>query len=258
MSAAGPSPQGLRTLRLGVNVDHVATIRQARGVSYPDPVEAALAAERGGAEGITVHLREDRRHIQDHDVTRLMAVVATKVNLEMGATEAMVEFACAVRPVDVCIVPEKREELTTEGGLAVAGRESSLAPLIARLKDAGITVSLFIEPDEREIDASLAVGATVVELHTGSYANATDPAAVALELDAIRRGAAHAAAIGLHVNGGHGLTLENVGPVAALAEMEELNIGHSIVARSIFVGMEEATREMLAACRAARPGTASR
>lgn len=187
---------------------------------------------------------------------RLLTAVATKVNLEMAASAAMVDFACRVRPADVCIVPEKREELTTEGGLAVAGREASLAPMIARLKDAGIVVSLFIEPDEREIDASLAVGATVVELHTGSYANAAEAGAVARELDAIGRGARHAAAAGLHVNGGHGLTLANVGPVAALAQMEELNIGHSIVARSIFVGMEEATREMLAACRAARPAVA--
>lgn len=254
MSAAA-SP---RSLRLGVNIDHVATIRQARGVAYPDPVEAALAAERGGAAGITVHLREDRRHIQDHDVTRLLGVVATKINLEMAATDAMVAFACRVRPADVCIVPEKREELTTEGGLAVAGREAVLAPMIARLKDAGLVVSLFIEPDEREIDASLRVGATVVELHTGSYANAVTAADVARELDAIRRGAAHATAAGLHVNGGHGLTLENVGPVAALPEMEELNIGHSIVGRSIFVGIEEATREMLVACRRARAGDAPR
>lgn len=239
-------------LRLGVNIDHVATIRQARGVAYPDPVEAALAAEKGGAAGITVHLREDRRHIQDHDVRRLLGVVATKVNLEMAATDAMVAFACEVRPADVCIVPEKREELTTEGGLAVAGREKLLTPMIARLRDAGITVSLFIEPDAREIDASQAVGATVVELHTGSYANAATPDELERELSRIRSGAAHAAARGLHVNGGHGLTLGNVGPVAALPEMEELNIGHSIVARSIFVGIEEATREMLEACRRAR------
>jgi pyridoxine 5-phosphate synthase len=239
-------------LRLGVNIDHVATIRQARGVAYPDPVEAALAAEKGGAAGITVHLREDRRHIQDHDVRRLLGAIATKVNLEMAATDAMVAFACEVRPADVCIVPEKREELTTEGGLSVAGREDLLAPMIARLRDAGITVSLFIEPDAKEIDASAAVGATVVEIHTGSYANAAIAAELERELARIRRGAAHAAARGLHVNGGHGLTLENVGPIAALPEMEELNIGHSIVARSIFVGIELATREMLEACRRAR------
>ncbi len=240
------------TLRLGVNIDHVATIRQARGVSYPDPVQAALAAERGGAGGITVHLREDRRHIQDHDVLRLLRAVSTKVNLEMGATEAMMAFACECRPADVCIVPEKREELTTEGGLAVAGRETTLAPMVRRLVDAGIVVSLFIEPDAREIDAAHAVGATVVELHTGAYANATTPADIEHELDRIRLGSAHAAARGLHVNGGHGLTLENVGPVAAIDVMEELNIGHSIVGRAVFVGMEAATREMLDACRKAR------
>ncbi|MFN2377109.1 MAG: pyridoxine 5'-phosphate synthase [Candidatus Binatia bacterium] len=249
---AASRPGHAAPIRLGVNIDHVATIRQARGVTYPDPVEAALAAEKGGAGGITVHLREDRRHIQDHDVRRLLGVVATKVNLEMAATEAMTAFACEVRPADVCIVPEKREELTTEGGLAVAGREATLAPLVRRLRDAGIVVSLFIDPDPREIDASVAVGATVVELHTGSYANAAEPADVARELEALRLGAAHAAAAGLHVNGGHGLTLANVGPIAALPEMEELNIGHSIVARAVFVGIEEATREMLVACRRAR------
>jgi len=240
-------------LRLGVNIDHVATIRQARGVDYPDPVEAALAAERGGAEGITVHLREDRRHIQEHDVRRLLRVVATKVNLEMAAADAMVELACAVRPHDVCLVPEKREELTTEGGLAVAGRESVLEPIVARLRNAGITVSLFIEPSAKEIEAAAAVGATVVELHTGSYANA-GPEAALRELASIRKSAALAAGLGLHVNAGHGLTLENVASIAELAEIEELNIGHSIVARAIFVGMEEATREMLKACHDARAG----
>jgi pyridoxine 5-phosphate synthase len=256
--SAMPASGSESLLRLGVNIDHVATIRQARGVAYPDPVEAAIAAERGGAGGITVHLREDRRHIQEHDVRRLMGIVRTKVNLEMAATAAMTAFACDVLPADVCIVPEKREELTTEGGLAVAGRESLLAPIVERLRDAGITVSLFIEPDAREIDAALAVGAAVVELHTGSYANATAAGDVERELAAIRSGAAHAAARGLRVNGGHGLTLDNVCPIAALPEMEELNIGHSIVARSIFVGMEQATREMLEACHAAREGLRSR
>jgi pyridoxine 5-phosphate synthase len=245
---------GATLLRLGVNIDHVATIRQARGVSYPDPVLAALAAERGGAGGITVHLREDRRHIQDHDVLRLLRAVSTKVNLEMGATEEMAAFACESKPADVCIVPEKREELTTEGGLAVAGREKALEPLIARLTDAGIVVSLFIEPDAHEIDAAAAVGATVVELHTGAYANATTPAAIEHELDRVRLGAVHAASRGLHVNGGHGLTLENVGPIAAIDAMEELNIGHAIVGRAVFVGMEAATREMLDACLRARSG----
>ena len=240
-------------LRLGVNIDHVATIRQVRGVEYPDPVEAALAAERGGADGITVHLREDRRHIQEHDVRRLLGVVATKVNLEMAAADEMVDFACSVRPADVCLVPEKREELTTEGGLAVAGRERILQPLVARLRDAGITVSLFIEPHAMEIEAAARVGAGVVELHTGSYANAAAEH-VARELASIRDGAALAAGLGLQVNAGHGLTLDNVTQIAALPEIEELNIGHSIVARAIFVGIEEATREMLFACRNARAG----
>lgn len=251
MSTTIPAREDLG-IRLGVNVDHVATVRQARGVDYPDPVEAALAAERGGATGITVHLREDRRHIQDHDVRRLLGRIATKVNLEMAATPAMVAFACEVGPADVCIVPEKREELTTEGGLAVAGREELLAPLIAVLREAGILVSLFVEPDLREIEASAAVGAQVVEIHTGSWANAADDAAAASELEAIRLASAHAASCGLRVNGGHGLTLANVGPIAAVEEMEELNIGHAIVARAMFVGMEEASREMLEAMRRGR------
>lgn len=244
-------------IRLGVNIDHVATVRQARGVDYPDPVEAALAAERGGAGGITVHLREDRRHIQDRDVRRLLEVVATKVNLEMAATDAMTALACDLGPAEVCLVPEKREELTTEGGLAVAGREAVLTPLVRALREGGITVSLFIEPEPKEIDAAVAVGATVVELHTGAYANATSEADVRRETDRIRVGAAHAASRGLQVNGGHGLTLDNVAPVAALPEMVELNIGHSIVARAIFVGIEQATREMLEVCRRARPSGAS-
>ncbi|MFN2426512.1 MAG: pyridoxine 5'-phosphate synthase [Candidatus Binatia bacterium] len=235
-----------------MNVDHVATIRQARGITEPDPVFAAAICELAGASGIVVHLREDRRHIQEHDVRRLLGVVATKVNLEMGATAAMVALACELKPAEVCLVPEKREELTTEGGLAVAGREDALAPIVGRLRDAGIVVSLFIEPEAREIDAARAVGATVVELHTGAYANASAATDVAGEIARIRMAAAHAAAGGLQVNGGHGLTLENVAPVAALPEMVELNIGHSIVARSIFVGIEQASREMLEACRRAR------
>ena len=242
----------MHPFRLGVNVDHVATVRQARGVDYPDPVEAALLAERGGAGGITVHLREDRRHIQDHDVERLLGVAATKVNLEMGATPAMVDLACRLRPADVCLVPEKREELITEGGLAVAGREDALGPVVSRLRGAGIRVSLFIEPDPREVEASVRVGAEVVELHTGAWANAVGDAARAPHLAAIRKAATEASRLGLRVNGGHGLTLGNVAPIAAIAEMEELNIGHSIVARALFVGMERAVHEMLDACLSAR------
>jgi pyridoxine 5-phosphate synthase len=242
-------------LRLGVNIDHVATIRQARGTEYPDPVEAALIAERAGAGGITAHLREDRRHIQDRDVERLRDAVTTKLNLEMAAADEMIAIACRLNPDDCCLVPERREELTTEGGLRVAGNEKPLRDVVMRLSDAGIRVSLFIDPNPAEIAASAAVGATVVELHTGTYAEAvargTEEARNA-ELDRLRRGAVLARRAGLVVNAGHGLTVGNVAPVAALPEMVELNIGHSIVARAVLVGIAEAVREMLAACRSAR------
>jgi len=241
-----------RAIRLGVNVDHVATIRQARRTRYPDPVEAALAAERGGAGGITAHLREDRRHIQDDDIRRLREAVATKLNLEMAATDAIVPFAVEMAPHDVCLVPERREEITTEGGLSVHGNEMRLGDVVGRLAAAGITVSLFIDPEPAEIDAAARIGAPVVELHTGAYAEATNAAASNLELERIRAAATHAAGAGLVVNAGHGLTLANVEPIASIPEIVELNIGHSIVARAIFVGMEEATREMLAACARAR------
>lgn len=249
MSAAASQT---RPLRLGVNIDHVATVRQARGTAYPDPVEAAAAAERGGATGITVHLREDRRHIQDDDVRRLRHSVTTKLNLEMAADPSIVEFAIEVGPEDVCVVPERREELTTEGGLAVAGREAVLEPLVGRLGAAGIAVSLFIDPVAAEIDAAVAVGASVVELHTGRYADAADDDARAAERDAIASAAAHAASRGLVVNAGHGLTTDNVAAIAAMPQLNELNIGHSIVARALMVGMEAATREMLDACSRAR------
>ncbi len=242
-------------LRLGVNIDHVATIRQARGTEYPDPVDAALIAERAGAEGITAHLREDRRHIQDRDVERLREAVTTKLNLEMAADDEMVAIACRLNPADCCLVPERREELTTEGGLRVAGNEERLRDVVMRLSDAGIRVSLFIDPDPAEITASAAVGATVVELHTGTYAGAaaggTENARDA-ELERLRSGAVFARSAGLAVNAGHGLTVDNVAPVAALPEMVELNIGHSIVSRAVLVGIAEAVREMLAACRSAR------
>ncbi len=243
-------------LRLGVNIDHVATVRQARGTAYPDPVEAALAAERAGALGITAHLREDRRHIQDDDIFRLSESVTTKLNLEMAAADEIVKLACRIGPADVCLVPERREELTTEGGLSVAGRESFLTDVVSELGAGGIVVSLFIDPDPREIDAAAAVGARVVELHTGAYADAwaVDPGGADTRalLEEIVRGARHAHAAGLQVNGGHGLTVGNVGPVAAVREMVELNIGHSIVARALMLGMEAATREMLRACNEAR------
>jgi len=235
-----------------VNVDHVATLRQARGTSYPDPLQAALAAERAGAGSITVHLREDRRHIQDHDVLRMKERIATKLNLEMAAADEAVAFACKVHPEDCCLVPERRAELTTEGGLAVAGHEARLAAIVSRLGDAGIRVSLFIDPDLREIEAANKVHAPVVELHTGAYAEAHDEGARAREIERLRVAARGAHESGLVVNAGHGLTVDNVGPVAALPEIEELNIGHSIVARALFVGIEEAVREMIRACVSAR------
>ncbi|HZR80564.1 MAG TPA: pyridoxine 5'-phosphate synthase [Candidatus Binatia bacterium] len=248
---------GSRRVALGVNVDHVATLRQARGVSYPDPVAAARIALAAGADGITAHLREDRRHIQDADVECLRAERGLKLNLEMAATAEMVEIACRVRPDDVCIVPERRAEVTTEGGLAVAAHERQLAPAVARLRDAGIRVSLFIDAEPEQIAASARVGATVVELHTGRYADASG-AAVEREVAALRRGAQQATGLGLTVNAGHGLTVENVGPIARLPGMHELNIGHSIVARAVLIGMAEAVREMLAAIAAAIGASAAR
>lgn len=249
------SPESIvSTIRLGVNVDHVATLRQARRTPYPDILEAALAAERGGAGGITVHLREDRRHIQENDVVRLRDGIATKLNLELALSEEIIVFACRTRPRDACIVPERREELTTEGGLAVAGRERVVGDACKRLADAGIRVSLFIDPLDREVEAAAAVGAPVIEIHTGAYAEAADPDTAEAEIARIRAAAAHAAALGLEVNAGHGLTVENVGRVAAIEQIVELNIGHSIVSRAVFVGIEQATREMLVACRRARRG----
>jgi pyridoxine 5-phosphate synthase len=241
-------------IRLGVNVDHVATLRQARRTPYPDVLEAALAAERGGAGGITVHLREDRRHIQEDDVVRLRDAIATKLNLELALSEDVIAFACRTRPRDACVVPERREELTTEGGLAVAGRERVVAEACQRLAEAGIRVSLFIDPIDREVEAAAAVGAPVIEIHTGAYAEAKTPHARKEEIERIRTAAAQAAALGLEVNAGHGLTVENVPPIAAIPQIVELNIGHSIVSRAIFVGIEQATREMLNACRQARRG----
>jgi len=244
----------VNAIRLGVNVDHVATLRQARRTPYPDILEAALAAERGGAGGITVHLREDRRHIQENDVARLRDGIATKLNLELALSEDVIAFACRTRPRDACVVPERREELTTEGGLAVAGRERVVADACKRLADAGIRVSLFIDPIDREVEAAAAVGAPVIEIHTGAYAEAKGSAAREEEVARIRMAAAQAAALGLEVNAGHGLTVENVAPIAAIRQIVELNIGHSIVSRAIFVGIEQATREMLNACRQARRG----
>lgn len=240
------------TVLLGVNVDHVATLRQARRTSYPDPVEAARLAERGGAHGITVHLREDRRHIQDEDVERLRSAVRTKLNLEMAATAEMCAKAVAIRPQDVCIVPERREELTTEGGIDVAAQLESLPAPVRDLRAAGIRVSLFVDPEPRQIESAAAVGAHAVELHTGGYAEASDPYRLDLELGRLRGAARRAAQLGLQVNAGHGLRLDNVRPIAAIPEVVELNIGHAIVGRAVLVGMEAAVREMRAMLDSAR------
>ncbi len=229
--------------RLYINVDHVATVRQARRTDEPDPVAAAAAAETGGADGITVHLREDRRHIQDHDVTRLAQQVTTVLNLELARSPEIVELACRLRPHQATLVPEKREEITTEGGLDLteAGR-AALAPIIDRLTDHGIRVSLFIDPETVSIETAADLRVPAVELHTGRYANSSgDPGAALAELVAA---VDHARELGLAVHAGHGLTYRNVQPVAALAGIEELNIGHSVVSRAITVGMESAVREM--------------
>ena len=230
-------------LSLGVNVDHVATLRQARGTSYPDPVEAARAAEGAGADSITMHLREDRRHIQDHDVRRLCSVMTTRLNLEMAATPEMLELALAIRPADCCLVPERREELTTEGGLDVAGNAAELEAACARLAGSGIRVSLFVDPEPAQLEAAARAGAPVVELHTGAYAEAIGTEreeALARIIAAARRGTE----LGLTVHAGHGLNYDNVGPVAAIGEIVELNIGHAIVARSVFSGFAQAVAEM--------------
>lgn len=231
---------------LGVNIDHVATLRQARGTDYPDPLEAALAAEGAGADYITLHLREDRRHIQDRDVLAMRKALRTRMNLEAAVTPAMIGFARRVRPHDVCLVPERRAELTTEGGLDAAGKFRSIEQACRDLTAAGIRVSLFIDADKRQIDAAAAAGAPVVELHTGGYAEARGPAGQRRQLEKIRAAAEYAASKSLHVNAGHGLNYANVRPIAAVPYIRELNIGHSIVARSVFVGMAQAVREMKA------------
>ncbi|GAB0056596.1 Pyridoxine 5'-phosphate synthase [Candidatus Magnetaquicoccaceae bacterium FCR-1] len=231
-------------LTLGVNVDHIATVRQARGSRYPDPVEAALVAERAGADGITVHLREDRRHIQERDVRLLLEMAQTKVNLEMAASDEMVALACQLRPADCCLVPEKRAELTTEGGLDILANKDTVRRATEALSQAGIRVSLFIDPDPEQIRAAVAVGAPVVELHTGAYAESHDEGRRAEALSRIRHAVDLALARGLTVNAGHGLHYHNVQPIAAIPGLTELNIGHAIIARALFDGMERAVREM--------------
>lgn len=231
--------------RLGVNVDHVATVRQARGTRYPDPVAAAIVAELAGADQITVHLREDRRHVQDRDVRILSELVTTKLNLEMAMTDEMLAIALEVRPAMVTIVPEKREERTTEGGLDCLAEPERNRTFIRQLRDAGIEVSLFIDPEKAQIDASYDQGATIIELHTGDYADASDQASMQHELDRVRLAARYGAERGLMVAAGHGLEYKNVRAIAEIEEIEELNIGHSIVARAIMVGFDRAVREML-------------
>jgi pyridoxine 5-phosphate synthase len=229
---------------LGVNIDHVATIRAARGTRYPEPIQAALVAEQSGADAITLHLREDRRHIQDRYVRLLKDILQTRMNLEMAATAEMVRIACEVRPADCCLVPERREELTTEGGLDVAGQRAKLGEQVARLAEAGVRVSLFIDADPEQLDAAVEVGAPVVEIHTGRYADAPSASARAEELARIRAAVEQGRRLGLQVNAGHGLDYPNVEPVAALPGVRELNIGHAIVARALFSGLANAVAEM--------------
>ena len=231
-------------IKLGVNIDHVATLRQARGTIYPDPVEAALVAIDAGADGITMHLREDRRHIQDDDVVRMREVISVPLNLEMAVTEEMLQIAESIEPANVCLVPEKREELTTEGGLDVAGQEDWVAQACERLASAGIMVSLFIDPDFEQIDAAKRCGAPVIELHTGAYCETVGEAQEQVELQRLIDAAAYAEQLGIIVNGGHGLNCANVAPVAAIPQMNELNIGHSLIADAVFVGLPEAVRRM--------------
>jgi pyridoxine 5-phosphate synthase len=242
------------TVLLGVNIDHVATVRQARGTTYPSVIGAAELAERAGADSITVHLREDRRHIQDADVAALCGRCSTRINLEMAVTEEMLNIALQHRPSDVCLVPEKREELTTEGGLDVMARLDAVTRAVRRLADAGIRVSLFIDPDPGQVDAARSSGAPVIELHTGTYAD-TSGSRQQAELQRLLGACERAHGLGLQVNAGHGLHYQNVIPVARLPHMQELNIGHSIIARSIFVGLETAVREMRSLIRTAGSGS---
>lgn len=236
---------------LGVNIDHVATLRQARGTTYPDPVKAALICEQAGAEGITLHLREDRRHIQDDDVRRMRPVLKTRMNLEIAVTDEMVAFATEIKPHHVCFVPEKRQEVTTEGGLDVVGHFADIKAATQALTAIGCDVSLFIDPDFAQIDAAIACGAPTIELHTGAYADAESGAEQQAELERIVKGAEYAAAQGLVVNAGHGLNLDNVAAIAAIPQIHELNIGHSIIAESVFVGLAQAVKDMKAAIQAA-------
>ena len=243
-----------REILLGVNIDHVATLRQARGTRYPAPLLAALEAEQAGADSITLHLREDRRHIQERDVELLKEVLLSRMNLEMAATEEMLVIAERIRPEDCCLVPERRAELTTEGGLDVAGQTQRLMEVCARLRALGVRVSLFIDPEPEQIEAAARCGAPVIEIHTGHYADAHGVEQRTSELQRIRRAVDLGAAAGLQVNAGHGLNYQNATPIAALETIKELNIGHAIIARALFTGMQAAVREMKQLMRAARGG----
>lgn len=233
---------------LGVNIDHVATLRQARGTRYPEPVQAALVAEQAGADAITLHLREDRRHIQDRDVEILSGLLQTRMNLEMAATSEMAAIAARFRPHDCCLVPEKREELTTEGGLDVAGNLDHMTDYCSELRDAGIRVSLFIDADHKQLEAAKETGAPVVEIHTGHYADAASDRARQVELERIISAVEYGKSLGLQVNAGHGLDYNNVKAIVAIAGITELNIGHAIVCRALFSGLDSAVREMKSLC----------
>ncbi|MEM8060209.1 pyridoxine 5'-phosphate synthase [Morganella morganii subsp. sibonii] len=237
---------------LGVNIDHIATVRNARGTNYPDPVQAAFVAEQAGAEGITVHLREDRRHITDRDVELLRQTIQTRMNLEMAVTDEMVDIACRIKPAFCCLVPEKRQEVTTEGGLDVAGQKEKIARAVKRLTEAGIKVSLFIDPDHTQIDAADDVGAPFIEIHTGAYADAETSQEGDKEFVRIKDAVAYAAGKGLKVNAGHGLNYHNVQRVAALPAIYELNIGHAIIGRAVFSGLAAAVADMKTLLREAR------
>jgi pyridoxine 5-phosphate synthase len=232
-----------KALELGINIDHIATLRNARGTIYPDPIKAARLAEEAGADLITLHLREDRRHIKDADLIALRPLIKTRMNLECAVTPEMLAIACKIQPHDVCLVPEKREEVTTEGGLDVLGHFDAVKAATAQLKNAGIRVSLFIDPDEKQIKASKDCGASVVELHTGRYADVSG-AEQLMELERIKKAAEYGSSIGLRVNAGHGLNEDNVLPIAAIAELSELNIGHAIVAEAVFKGWQKAIIDM--------------
>ena len=240
------------TIQLGVNIDHIATLRQARGTLYPDPVQAAIESEQAGADGITIHLREDRRHIQERDVMMLSDILQTKMNLEMAVTDEMLAIAEKYKPNDCCLVPERRQELTTEGGLEVVGQMNKMKAACERLAGANITVSLFIDPDFAQIDAAVACCAPVIELHTGAYADAPTHEVAQAELKIIAKAVKYAKQAGLQVNAGHGLNYHNTTAIAKIPDIVELNIGHAIIARSVFTGLKTAVREMKELMRVAR------